>query len=75
MQFTVHNTLHPILSNLYNIFLFLLIITEPDVGASQGDDLLYIFKLPMFEVFSPGQPEIEIINELTVILADFVNFG
>jgi hypothetical protein len=74
MQFTVHNTLHSILSNLYNIFFFL-IITEPYVEASHGDDLLYILKLPMFEVFSPGQPEIEIINELTVILADFVNFG
>jgi hypothetical protein len=45
------------------------------MGASHGDDLLYVFKLPMLEVFPPGQPEIEIINELTFILADFVNFG
>jgi hypothetical protein len=75
MQFTIHITLHSTLSNIYNIFHFFFIITVPYVGVSHGVDLPYIFKLPMLEIFSTGQPEIETINQLTVILADFVNFG
>ncbi|XP_069675779.1 juvenile hormone esterase-like [Periplaneta americana] len=45
------------------------------VRAGHGDDLLYLFKLPMLEVFPPGQPELDYIEVLTSIIAGFVKTG
>ncbi|PSN55263.1 hypothetical protein C0J52_05842 [Blattella germanica] len=45
------------------------------IGADHGDDLLYIFKLPMLETFPPGQPEIDIIMKMTKILSEFAKNG